>query len=413
MLNFKIDRILISQVLLCLCIAVPYLGIYEMTFLLWVCTFIFSIKKRYAPEILHYLFVFIAIVLLALISSDYFNSNSYFIVRDFAYLIKPVLGLLVGYQLAFFTFRNIFKIILYLGLTISIVHIVILLHALIFSHLDSVTNIRMQGGTFSDFEVYAFVILVFRSKFDIRLSSKIASAVGIVIALSVALYFSRVNFIQTIILMMAMKGYFQLTKKALKANLIIGTILIAFYAVVLIINPQRHGKGIETFLYKVKLAPTETIKTDVNLNSDIEFRDNLRSVEFSKTVSQVSQKRIPAIVFGCGLGSQVDLGRKMWLGDSELQWISILHNSFITIFLKSGIIGVLLLSFSIYYLYRYSTKSIDANSIDLLLMGTAVFMILSNWVLMGYYYTGDSKSIIVGSLFALKELSGHTSACTV
>lgn len=77
-----------------------------------------------------------------------------------------------------------------------------------------------------------------------------------------------------------------------------------------------------------------------------------------------------------------------------------------TTYLKSGIIVVLFLVFSIGFLFNQNRTNIPINQqINFLLIGTSVFLLVSNWVLMGYYFTQDSKSILVGLLFAYKEIT--------
>jgi len=113
-----------------------------------------------------------------------------------------------------------------------------------------------------------------------------------------------------------------------------------------------------------------------------------------------------SILLGEGLGSKVDLKQKVWLGDLEMRYIYVLHNAFMTTYLKSGILGILLLLYSIYLIYNQPKSKIPINkNINFLLVGTAIFLLISNWVLMGYYFTEDSKSILVGFLIAYKEIT--------
>jgi membrane-bound ClpP family serine protease len=75
-----------------------------------------------------------------------------------------------------------------------------------------------------------------------------------------------------------------------------------------------------------------------------------------------------------------------------------------TIFLKSGIIGVILLVLFLIMFYRQTKSTIYlANNVNLLLIGTCIFLIVSTWVFMGLYFKLDNKSIIIGFLLALKE----------
>jgi hypothetical protein len=74
-------------------------------------------------------------------------------------------------------------------------------------------------------------------------------------------------------------------------------------------------------------------------------------------------------------------------------------------FLKSGLIGVFLCFWFIYVLFK-NEKATDKTVINInyLLVGSALFLILSNWVFMGVYLKLDNKSIFLGFLLCYKEL---------
>jgi hypothetical protein len=75
-----------------------------------------------------------------------------------------------------------------------------------------------------------------------------------------------------------------------------------------------------------------------------------------------------------------------------------------TAFLKSGILGVFLLLFYIYLLLKNQKSNIPlVQNINMLFIGTGVFLIISNWVFLGMYNLSDNKSILVGFLIALRE----------
>jgi O-antigen ligase len=75
-----------------------------------------------------------------------------------------------------------------------------------------------------------------------------------------------------------------------------------------------------------------------------------------------------------------------------------------TIFLKSGLLGLTLFLIFFVLLYKQKRSQIQMiNNINMLLMGTAVFLILSTWVFMGVYFKLDNKSIIIGFVIAMRE----------
>lgn len=402
----KIKTNILYQILLAICLAVPYLGSYELTFFIWSFTVFITLHNKYSLSFIKYLLCFILILLLAFFSTKLEADNLFFIIRDITYLLKPIIGLLLGYQICKYNFNSLFGKIINIGFYISIIHLSFLLFAVVYHQAYTVNELRFYGGYFSDFEIYALIIVLFHEKFQIQLTRKKYYLMAFIIGLSSFMYLSRGNIIQFVVLFLALKGYFKLTKRALIAIFsVIGLVLIS-YSVIFYINPKRNGKGLEALLYKIKIAPIEPFKNKINTADYIDFNDNYRSVETINTIKQVNNNGTKSMIFGSGLGSKVDLKRDVYLGDMKMRYISVLHNAFMTTYLKSGILGVLLLIYSFYLLYKQPKEMTYINqNINNLLIGTAVFLVISNWVLMGYYFTEDSKSILVGLLFAFKEIN--------
>ncbi|WP_162126805.1 hypothetical protein [Flavobacterium phycosphaerae] len=394
------------QLLLALCLAVPYMGSYEITFVLWGFTVLVTLQKSYSVAFVKYLSCFILILLIAFLSTKFEGHNLFFIIRDITYLLKPILGLVLGYQICKYNYQKAFGTIANIGFWISRIHLVFLLSAVVFFKAYTVNDLRLHGGFFSDFEIYALILILFHKEFNIELSRKKFYVMAFTVGISSFLYLSRTNFIQFFILFFALKGYFILNKRAIIAILSVIGITIIGYTAILYINPRRNGEGMEAFLYKIKVAPTEPFKSKINTEDYIDFNDNYRSVETINTLKQMKNKGAESIVFGAGLGSKVDLKQEVYLGDMKIRFISVMHNALMTTYLKSGIIGIIILLFSIYLVYNQPKSSIPINqNINLMLVGTAIFLVVSNWVLMGYYFTEDSKSILVGFFMAYKEIT--------
>jgi hypothetical protein len=394
------------QILFGLCCAVPFLSNYELTFALWLFTICITFRSSYSSKFLTYALCFVLVFIIALLSTNYLNAKSYFIIRDITYLLKPFLGLLLGYQICRFLKKNVLQTVVYSGLGVSIIHVLVILKTYIIYHRISVALLRDFCGFFSDFEVFALIFVLFHKEFQINFSKKTFYILVAIIGFSTFMYLSRTNFIQFVVLYLGVKGYFVLNRRAFIAVTSVVAISLVLYSIVLLINPKRTGSSVEEFLYKIKVAPTEPFKTKVNVADYKDFNINYRSVEIIYTLKQVGLRGPNAMIFGSGLGSQVDLKQIVHLGDMDLRYISVLHNGFMTTYLKSGIIGVIILVFSIFLLFNQRKSALPLNQqINFLLVGTSVFLIVSNWVLMGYYFTQDSKSIIVGLLFAFKEIN--------
>jgi hypothetical protein len=400
-----------QKILFFLCVGVTYLNNYELTFIIWFITFLITIKKKYSLKIFYYVSIFSIILIISFFSSFFYNPTTFSIIRDITYLTKPILGLLIGYQIFKLNKTSKINYFIYVGLFIAIIHIAILFIAFLQVKSLDLNLLRSWGGYFSDYEIYVLITLIFHKELNVTLSKKTIRYIFIIVFISSLLYASRTNLIQFVILFLAMKGYFKITKKSLIVLFSIFSVMTLSYFLIVSYNPIRGGKGLDAFLYKIKIAPEEAFKTKINKEDWKDFNDNYRSFENIITVRQVSNEGLMTILFGKGLGSNVNLGRKIKTNDgTEVQFIPILHNGFMTVFLKAGLFGVLFLVYFIYVLFKQNkSKNEIIRNINYLLVGTSIFLIVSNWVFMGLYLKLDNKSIIIGFLIALKELIANQS----
>ena len=394
------------QLLFAFCVLIPYFNNFELTFAVWSISALITIQKNYSLSILKQVSCFMAILCISIIVMFYKEHHFYFIIRDFTYLVKPVLGLLIGYQLCKKFPQKAFQTIIYTALIIAVYHFYLIVSGVLFFKAFTVNDIRFRAGYFSDFEVYALIILLFHKKFELNLNRKKIVLYTIFISFSTFMYLARTNFIQFIILFLALKGYFEVNRRLI---IVLVTVILSsatVYSAILYINPKRNGAGIEAFLYKIKVAPIEPFKTKINRENWKDLNDNYRSYENIMTVRQVSRDGFYSIIFGQGLGSQVDLKQKIWLGDMKLRYISILHNGFMTVFLKSGLLGIFFVLTSIFLLFKKQKTDIPIiKQINYLMIGSGLFLMASYWVFMGYYFIADTKAIFIGFLICYRELA--------
>ncbi|MFT7250368.1 MAG: hypothetical protein ACI9FW_000078 [Flavobacterium sp.] len=392
------------QFIFFLCIAIPYLDHFELTIITWTIGLLLTISKSYSISILKITIPFFIVFFIALFIMFFYDYEKYYIIRDVTYLLKPIIGFFIGYQICKKNLHNAFNLLITTAFIIAIVHIAVIVFAFVVYRISTVNEIRYYGGYFSDYEVYILAILIFHKKFQLDYTKKKIQIYTAIIGFSVFLYLARTNFLQLLILVVAMKGYFRITKRSIKVITSIILLSIIGYSTVLYINPKRNGDGIEAFLYKIKVAPSETFKSKIKRDDYKDFNDHYRAYENIMTIRQVSKGGVLDILFGKGLGSRIDLRQKVYLGDMELRYISILHNGFMIVFLKSGLLGLFIFFYTIYYFFKkIKTKNELIKNINLLFVGTGVFLILSNWVFLGFYNLIDTKTILIGFLICYRE----------
>lgn len=388
-----------------LCVIIPYFDNFELTFAVWSLVAAFTIVNNYSYTFIKQVACYFTILVISFTVHFYYDYSSYYVIRDITYMLKPILGLLIGYQLCKKSPNNNFELISLAGFLFAIVHLVFIVRAVIFFKVININELRFYAGFFSDFEVFALVIILFRKKFELNFSLKKSRLYILVIGTSLLLYLARTNFIEFIIILLAMKGVLVINKRSIAIITSLVTLSVLSFFIILYVNPKRNGPGLEAFLYKIKIIPQEAFKTKINRDNWKDLNDNYRSYENIMTVRQVTRDGIKPTLLGQGLGSQIDLKQKIMLGDMELRFISILHNGFMTVFLKSGLLGILFLLFSFSPYFKKSRSEIPIiKQIDLLFIGIGIFMIMSYWVFMGFYFKADNKSILIGMLLCIREI---------
>jgi hypothetical protein len=395
------------QFLFALCVGVTYINIYELTFAVWLLAIVLTIKNKYSFTLLRYILPHFFILVIAFFSFFFYDNTIYDAIRDVTYLTKPIIGFIVGYQLCNSYNCKPYHTIIYTGFSIALIHFGILGYNVVVHRITQMHELRHLAGYFSDFEVYSLILVQFHKQLNINLTQKRFWLLLLIIGISSFLYLSRTNFIQYGVLFFAMKGYLNFNKRAVKVILISVFVSSIGYAFIYNTNPQRNGKGIEALLYKIKNAPIEPFKTKINKDDYEDFNDNYRSYENIIAVRQVSIEGISGILIGKGLGSSIDIGRKMLTNDGTFVRLEpILHNGYMTVFLKSGLVGVFFMIYFLYHLFKQNKSNLESiKRLNLLLIGTALFLIISNWVLLGLFLKLDNKSILIGFLLCFKELT--------
>lgn len=394
-----------SKILLYVSVLILLLNIFEITIALWGVVVLLTYQSKVSSKFLTLQILLLATLFIAFCSSFFYDINAHHFLRDFAYLIKPIFGLLIGYNITKMVGKETIYTVINIGVLTALIHILILFFCYYVFSIKNVNQLREYGGYFNDFEIYALVLVLFKDRFNLMLSKQKVVLFSIILLISSLLYLSRTNMLQFGILFLALKGYLRITKRGLKRAVFFLISTGSLYAYVFYLNPHRNGKGFEAFLYKVKNAPIEAFKTKINKNDWKEFNDNFRSYENIITYKQVTQEGPRATLIGKGLGSTVDYGQKMYTNEGTyIRQAPALHNGFFTVFLKSGLLGVLLLILFIYYFSKTNKYNLNLQYYNYLFVGSTLFLIFSNWVFMGLYLKLDNKSIFYGFLICYYEL---------
>lgn len=359
-----------------------------------------TISLRFLKTIVPIIYLF-AIGLFGMIIYRY---QFYNINKDILHFIKPILGVSLGY----FFYKKInnlklfAKTIVITGFLSSIVHFLLILSI---QKIYNVADLRSQG-TDNFIELMAVLFLLFYKKFEkenLFQNTLLRRILLFTIIISSILYFSRTMFMMTFIALLTIYGYTTITIKTIKVISTLMGFTILFYIFLFSININRNRGGVESFLYKLKNAPAEVFKSKVDRENHADLWDHWRGYEASRAVALLNENPI-SYIFGCGYGSLVNLKLYAPLSKDDIKgmkYISELHNGYLYILYKTGIIGIFFYLFFLIKLYSKIYK--NQNFISIFISFIGLSYIVTTLVTVGINNSNDALMILLGALLVFDE----------
>ena len=330
-----------------------------------------------------------------------FHKNFFYdVIKDIFHFIKPLLGIGIGYL--FYKKINNFKIfvksIVLIGLASAVLHFIIII---VFSKTNTVSEIR-EFGRDNFLELFSLLFLVFYNKLEKELlftNKTTQFLIGTMLAISNLLYLSRTMVVVAIICTISVFGLSIITTKTIKFMLLSTAALALFYFYLFSIKLER-----ESFLYKVKIAPSELFKTHIDRNNHADLWDHWRGYEAKRALALMDQNP-SSYVFGCGYGSLVNLKFYAPLSDNPLdkglKHISELHNGYAYILYKTGIIGIFF--YLLFFVELYKKIYFNKQFVTIFISAIGIVFLFTTLTITGIYNTKDTIVFILGGLLFFEQ----------
>jgi O-antigen ligase len=235
---------------------------------------------------------------------------------------------------------------------------------------------------------------------------KIAVAALIV---SFLLYFSRTMIVVLFLMILAYYGYLKLNAR----GVVMGLALLAVGAGFVFFLSQYEPEEVQNqtvltgFLAKVKNSYTETfqpIKFDTYLKDRRSLWPRWRAYEASLVLNEVDAEG--KWIQGKGFGSTVDAGFELRLNGEMMQHLPTVHNGAAYVYMKTGLLGLLLYVtiFIVLYLYSYlNPKDPSHKSYNSVLVAAGFYMLAATMVVTGIFKPYMMVGFLIGGSFALKK----------
>jgi len=331
------------------------------------------------------------------------NFEIIYFIKDITHFIKPIIGLSLGYL--FFQkidFKFFIKIVVLTGFSMACFHILLVL----FNGklmIEKINELRNAFGKDNFLELFSLLFFCFYNKFlDEKLfkNKMFNSLIFCTLALSCFLYFSRTMVVVCILGILTIFGYTKINSGNLKIFLGLITVVGLLYIYLFSIKIDRNGKGIEAFLYKVKIAPSEMFNTKIDRENHKQLWDHWRGYEAKRALALMDKTPMSYVV-GTGFGSLIDLKFKAPLDKEGIRYISETHNGYIYIFYKTGILGLFLLLYFLLNFYRYIYLNYQFVPVFISIIG--ISFLFTTLTITGIYNPRDIIIIILGGLLVFSS----------
>jgi hypothetical protein len=367
--------------------------------------------KPWPRELVVAIVPFVVMIVAGLVHA--FSHSKFEIGKDVWYLGNGALMLGAAFALVKISgarFETIARPVIIVGLLTAMLHLVrFAIHPSIL--LKPAAAIRLYAGFGSGLAGNALVMIIVCVWLRLRVFGALSWMVypiGLVCAASLALSFSRTGWLVVVAQLVVLSGVISVASP--KRVLLYGlAMFVALIAVVTIPVPISHGAGQEKFIDKLKRS-FEEIRVDEYFLRD-RIQANWRGYETARALRTYKEGAPDEWVLGRGLGTNVDLGLGLVLGGGPradlTRYAPILHNGYLFILVKSGIVGLAALIFWFAYIAVVGARAAGSTTKTISLSGrlivaTIFLMALTNWTTSSVFPKGGATGFLVlGALMAI------------
>jgi len=267
---------------------------------------------------------------------------------------------------------------------------------LLIVHLFATTSgvtfltIRDEVSAGNALVLISLFILLFHNKYHLDLEmSKFSRYTGLVLNFLVFFLFGSRTYLIIFILFLFFLYFDKLSFK--QVAIAIGFLLLSTIVLVVFIGTSQESElGGTSFIGKLMVSFTEISVKDYSTVA--EMGNNLRGFEAFMAFKGFQQSSFLHQFFGNGFGALIDLETFVPYGITERRFIPIIHNGYMFILIKLGILGIICYVGWFIGIYRKTTKLLKEKSEDPLLQffsktckASILALFLTNLVVTGMF----------------------------
>ena len=340
------------------------------------------------------------------------QAGLYGFIKDIVYFLRPLTVMLATYYAVqrLKSKSDFYNLIVLVGFGFALFHLLDIGIGLL-RYRPNLQKFRELFGKLNHVEMVAVFLIacirdlpIKKTRYTLFYKLAVAALIG-----SFLLYFSRTMIVVLVLMILAYYGYLKLNAR----GAIMGLILLAFGAGFAFFLSQYEPDETQPqtvltgFLAKIKNSYTETfepIKFDTYLKDRRSLWPRWRAYEANLVLTEVDRER--KWLQGKGFGSTVDAGFELRLNGEMIQHLPTVHNGVAYVYMKTGILGLLLYFtiFLVLYSYNYRTpKDQSEKAYNGVLVAAGFYMLAATMVVTGIFKPYMMVGFLIGGSFALKS----------
>lgn len=362
----------------------------------------FSCILLFNTPILKLSFIKSSMLLILIFAIGFFSGlsslfdNIYFYFRDASYFIHPLILLFIGHSIInkSFGFKKLLKLIVIAAVVNSVINYSGFFLSLV-SGFQLDLSQRYEFDLSSGYAVIGVLIIYYSKITRFHLfKSKAEVMLLIFFSLIIILSFSRTNIgILLMLFSIPILNKFLSFKRQLVLFVGIITLFIFGGSFLPVAIPEFEATN---FLEKVSNSASEILVRNYDTARDINIY--WRSQEAFLGLTKYLEGNNFQLIFGQGFGSYASASG---IFKDKLEVIPFFHNGFITILLKSGVVGLLMFFAFLFSLVKLSFKSLKTDNKKssyyymLIIQGIVIILIFQTLFVMGIYTPDVSIMLLV------------------
>lgn len=338
------------------------------------------------------------------LSSNYLFYNN---IQGLFYLSMPIMMIIIGYQISkLLSLRQILIYLVYLGTILALVYITIAVYKVGFqAFLSPYEKARIVIGSGSPACILSLIISIYSKKYGFKIFRDNFQRIVFIVLNTVAIYLfaSRTYWVVLLTFILIFNIQFILRHKVLSfASFFLGLFVILNFTS----SSTAKLNSTKILFTKILNSFSELRFSNFSKYSDINI--HYRGYEAYRAFKTYSEGTPANILFGHGLGKQIELNASVYLDGSFRSVIPWIHNGYFFILLKEGVFGLISLFVFLFYNLKIGLKGLEKNNTEkrfmsLLMIGSTVSMLLTNYVICSIF-TIEMALVLITIGFLLQTL---------